>query len=274
MSHVLLTLLCVLISAVTGCALTGGPPPSPLVGTPLPESPEEFVLTRPKWKPGAKVRVKYEVWAKIEQGGRTLLQQAEQGTHTFKGIDRTARGLTRVEYSLNEKILGFALMTDDGMVEDIVLADATFSKDTRDALEDTFNPGFWKQAPIRLTRGKKTDIDMPGLASFKGMPPAWRSSLRETVVVGLEYMGIVDFQGVRAAVVRGEYRNLLASPVYDGRMRCGRVDIEILTFFDPTTAVTLAEYQTTTPEIFLDGMPAIMRLVHKAVLDRESTVGF
>jgi hypothetical protein len=50
--------------------------------------------------------------------------------------------------------------------------------------------------------------------------------------------------------------------------------IETLSFIDPTTAVTLAEYETTTPDVFLDGMPAIMRIIRKAVLDREFTVGF
>jgi hypothetical protein len=155
-----------------------------------------------------------------------------------------------------------------------VITNPKVPEDTKAAFESMVNPLFWQFASLRLTRGQRTRVDISSSAYRKGIPPAWRGSLRDPVVVGIEYIGLVEFQGIRAAALRLEFNDMLQSPVYKGRMRIDNLDIETICFIDLTTGLTLTEYQKSVSSGQLDGKPATMHIVQSNALDRESTGGF
>ena len=193
MLHLFLALL--IVSASTGCTLLHVPPPAPPLALPLSGGPDEYVASPPKWKPGARTSTRYQSWVEVRAGDRVVLNRVEQGVLTAKGIDRTARGLTRVELSVNGQAIGFVFFSDEGKIEDVVVTNPKVPKDAKESFEDWVNPIFWELRSLRLKRGERTPVDIPSSAFLKGSPPEWLGSFRDPVVLGIEYIGLVEFQG-------------------------------------------------------------------------------
>jgi len=269
-----LTVVLIFVTTGAGCAPFSSAPPSPPLAVPIPGSPDEYVYALPQWKPGARVTGKYHKWVEAWQGDRALLKDTHQGIYTFKGIDRTARGLNRVELSVDGGAIGFALMGDDGNPADLVVTNPKVPKDTKETLEAMVSPWFWHLMPLRLPRGQRTRVRVPSSAELKQLPFAWPSSASKPLVLEVEYMGLVEFQGTRVAALRIEWRNILPWSVVHGRMQIDRADFEGIIFLDPATGLTVVDYSKGTAWGQLDGKPAMLHIIEKSVLDRDSSGGF
>ena len=238
---VLVVLLTCLLSA-TGAAVAGATAPSPPLVTPLPESPEEYLFAPPKWKPGASVRIEEHIWTEEKTRGVSAPTKSERHLYSLKGIDRTSKGSTRVE------------VTRDGVVTGFLLGDDEPNQDTDRSFESPLGT-----IEMPLKRGQRTRLEIP--------------TLYDSAVWEIEYLGLVEFEGVKVHAVRAT-TSTETPMLFDAGERVDKMDWELLFLMDIATGLRVVEYGKLVGVGLHRGEPSTFQQVTKRTVDRTSINGF
>jgi hypothetical protein len=147
------------------------------------------------------------------KAGHRQESEHSQSVVRLKATERTAKGIVRVQLSVDGTDLGFVLVDEAGRIGDAVASSPELDEIFKASVQwmDHALLGFSKAEVLRI--GESFRVEFPSSIGSGLWPKEWRDSLKETIVFDYEFTGYARLGEKMVVGFRFEMPDIVESTV-------------------------------------------------------------
>lgn len=268
--------LIAMVYAVFGCAPAAAPllPPT----APVSNSPQEYRVVPVRWLENTVLTYQMQDVRETQLGDEVKTSESRHVLQ-MRVVERAARGIVRVRFTLDGAEFGHVRFDDRGRVVDATPTDPAHAALFRAMVQLADSAALREYASTTFRQGEPVRVGLPSALFAQALPPEFRSGLAESVPMEMTYVGQVRLGNSVAAVITTKAANLLRSPIC-GPAQSGTAEVCLSEFRldgteyrDPTNGHLIAERSVGTALGRMDGRSLRVRTIIQKTLDRQQSGG-
>ncbi len=268
-----------ILVATVGCATVAGPPLTPPVATLLPDSPKEYRWSPFKWKPG--ITLTYNVRRYTEQKiGDRQVSKHSRYVSQMRGMEGTAGGIVRVQFSVDGTDLGFAMVDEAGRVVDAVASSPEGGEAFKDFVTGV-NEDWQEFSKLEVLRvGECFRVEYPRVLGSARLSQELRDSFKEPVVYNYDFIGYAMLGEKMVVGLRFEVPNILKSTLWEPLkgsqegFQYNTMTVSGITYRDPVGGFMVSDYSENTTIGLFRNQQIVRRTIKVSELDWQKSSGF